>query len=92
MTGSRLRHTLVTSVAAGLVLAGIVLLVMGSSPSAAFGWFAYAPLQSALPAGALAFFNWQQRLGAALVVLGLVATAGDVGYRFGRSRGARPLG
>ena len=72
MTGSRLSHTLVTSVAAGLVLAGIVL--------------------RALPAGALAFFNWQQRLGAGLVVLGLVATAGDVGYRFGRSRGARPLG
>lgn len=87
MTASRLGHTLATFVTAGLVLAGTVLLVLGSSPSAGFGWVAYTPLNGPLPTAAWAFFNWQQRVGAGLVVAGLVAMAGDVGYRFGRSRG-----
>ena len=88
MTVRRLSQPLVVFAAAGCVVAGVALLVMAAVPSRASGWFAYAPLQGAGPANFVIVPNWQQYLGVGLIVAGLVATAGIVGYRFGRSRGA----
>lgn len=86
MTVRRLSQPLVVFAAAGCVLAGVALLVT----SRASGWFAYAPLQGAGPVNFVIVPNWQQYLGVGLIMVGLVATAGIVGYRFGRSRGLNP--
>lgn len=70
------------------VLAGVVLLITAPAPTSRFGWFAYAPLQDARPAASVIVTNWQQCLGAALVVAGLLAAAAVVGYRAGRASSA----
>lgn len=72
----------------GLLLVGGVLSVVGAALVVAqpvsFGWTAYAPLSSTTfappwpTAGMIAGFQ--------LLILGLMAIAGRVGFRLGRSR------
>lgn len=75
-----------------LLVGGVVVFLSGRDP-ASFGWYAYSPLtDSGSFPGLDGAVMWSRRqlVGAGLVVLGLVLTAGTAGYLLGR--GCRSTG
>ena len=75
--------------AALLLLVGGLVVFLGGRDTVGFGWYAYSPLTDG---GSFQGFDgavmWSRRqlVGAGLVVLGLVLTAGTAGYLLGRGR------
>lgn len=76
----------VAAVAGAAILARALLLIP-VSPSASFGWFAYAPLSDAVfvPSGVIALPTWALA-GVGLLVAGVVAISYMIGKRSGSKR------
>lgn len=85
---TRLRIALLIS--AILIVAGVVIVVVGSpSSTASFGWFAYQPLAGAtyVPSG-FTLTTPLTSAALAMIVVGLIGLSGSVGFLLGRR--ARP--
>jgi hypothetical protein len=89
---------LVSGLGAVLVAAGAAVFAAANRGGADFGWSSYAPLEQTRSAyrsaiifsdGTTVLWTGQHLLGAGLVVLGLLALAGVVGWLLGRRGGRR---
>lgn len=88
MAPARGTALLIALAGVGPILVGVLLLAFAPSPSAAFGWFAYAPLQETRSTSAVVVLGLQQCVGAALIAVGALVVAAVAAYRLGRIRAA----
>lgn len=77
---------LVALILSGVLIVGGVLLIVGSSQaSLSVGWFAYQPLSdSVLIPGGFVVLTQPAVVGAAVTAVGLIGSAGAVGFALGR--------